>query len=504
MECIITIDIGTSATRIVAYDLKGNEIAYRKGSYPTFHPHSGCSEQDPEQVFITVLFLLKGILNEEIFPKKYVVTGIVFSSTMHSILPIDINGIPLGNAIIWSDNRALEIAADIKQSAIGQALYEHTGTPIHAMTPLSKVIWIKKHQPDKFEKTSKFISLKEYVIYQLTGEFIIDYSLASATGLFNIDEYKWDEDALKLAEVNDTYFSRLVDVCYSDFSLKENFVKSLGLKENVTLIIGSTDGCLATLSSGDLNQSNLTLSISSSSAVRTICKSKWNDKKGRFFNYVLDKDYYVNGGPSSNGGVAYEWVVNNFGKYSSMEVDERNQRLQAEARTVKEGADGLIFLPYIQGERAPIWNSYAKGTYFGLNIMHEPKHFIRSTIEGIIFETLSIAKAFNEYQSIDKITMNGSYAKDAMWAQITADIFSKTVILSKSNFSPNLGAAMVGMKSLGIFKNLEEACKIVSPGHELFPNSSKRHTYSQTFKIFESLTEKLKDEFEAISKLQLE
>ena len=185
MDCIITIEIGTGAIRVVAFDLNGIILGSSKGSYPTFHAMPDFSEQDPEQIFITMLYILKNFLNEKIHPKKHKVICICFSSAMHSVLPIDKNGVPLGNAMAWSDNRAKKEARDLKNSSLGKSLYKITGTPIHAMSPLNKIKWLKNNDKDRFAATQKFLSIKTYIIQQLTGEYIVDYSIASATGMLN-------------------------------------------------------------------------------------------------------------------------------------------------------------------------------------------------------------------------------------------------------------------------------------------------------------------------------
>ena len=202
MDCNITIDVGTGSVKIFAFEMNGNVIGSMKGSYPTFHNEPDYSEQDPEQVFITVLYVLKNFLTEKIHPQKYKVVAICFSGAMHSVLPTDKHGVPLGNAITWSDNRGKKEAQDLKGSAAGKIIYDATGTPIHPMSPLIKITWLKNHDKSRFNQASKFMSIKSYIVQQLTGENVIDYSLASATGLFNIHKIRWDTEALAYAGIS--------------------------------------------------------------------------------------------------------------------------------------------------------------------------------------------------------------------------------------------------------------------------------------------------------------
>ena len=241
MDCIITIEIGTGAIRVVAFDLKGNMLGSSKGSYPTFHVKPDYSEQDPEQIFITMLYILKNFLNEKIHPRKYKVVCICFSSAMHSVLPIDKNGVPLGYAMVWSDNRAKKEADDLKNSSLGKSLYKTTGTPIHAMSPLNKITWLKNNDKQRFNAAQKFLSIKTYIIQQLTGEYIVDYSMASATGMLNIRTIKWEENALKHAGIAKEKLADLVSVFYAPKKLKKEYQTSLGLNDKVKLLVGSSD-----------------------------------------------------------------------------------------------------------------------------------------------------------------------------------------------------------------------------------------------------------------------
>lgn len=503
METIITIDIGTTAVRIVAYDLMGNRIAHRKGTYPTFHSQPDYSEQDPEQVFITVLFVLKGLMNDQIYAKKCKVNAIVFSASMHSVLPVDKNGVPLGNAIIWADNRAKNEAIEIKNSAIGKEIYNVTGTPIHAMSPLAKIRWIKNHDQERFSKTYKFISLKEYVLFQFTGEYLVDYSMASATGLFNIKDLKWEQKSLDLAGISTENLSEATPIFNSSLRLKPQFAKSLRLSDKTKIIIGSSDGCLATIGSGVVSEGHATISITSSGAVRVAGNEFLNDEKQRFFNYILDENRYISGGPTNNGGVIFEWFTSQFGNFSnSLDFEDTVEELFKEAAQVQAGANGLIFLPYLLGERAPIWNSNARGAYFGINITHETKHFVRATIEGILFELYSISKILETYRKIDVLHVTGNFGTLPLWTSIIADIFGKKVQVSKESNSINLGACLVGLTEMGVYKSLDEASRMIQTEKVFEPNQKNYEVYEKFFEIFEKLTSKLSEEFDLIAQLQ--
>jgi len=503
MECIITIELGTNAVRIFAFDLHGNVIGYMKGSCPTFHTEPDSSEQDPEQMFITMLYVLKNLLNEKIHPKKYKIKYVCFSASMHSVLAVDKDGVPLGNAITWADNRGKNEAQELKASSTGKAIYDATGTPIHPMSPLIKITWLKNNDKERFANTSKFISLKTYIIQQLTGEYVIDYSLASATGLFNIHTKQWEAGALQYAGITVEKLPTLVPVFHSPAKLRKEYQTSLGLSSDTKVIVGSSDGCLATLGAGVWGQDKATITIEDSGAVRIVGNKVIRDERQRFFNYLLSDNYYVSGGPTNNGGVIFEWFAKQFGDFKNpFELEYCMEDLVVQASKVSAGSEGLIFLPYLLGERAPIWNANARGSYFGLNIKHEREHFVRATIEGILYEIYSIGKTLQEHRKIKSLSLNGSFATLPFCAQLVSDLFNKEVSIAKNANSIGLGAYLLSAIDMGIYKNLEEAAQTVLPENIYQPSSENHKVYQRYFEIFERLSSKLVNEFEDIARLQ--
>ena len=505
MECIITIEIGTGAIRITAFDLAGVLLGASKGAYPTFHVRPDFSEQDPEQVFITMLYMLKNFLNEKIHPKNHVVSSICFSAAMHSVLPINKYGVPLGNAIVWSDNRAKKEAGELKKTALSKALYRATGTPIHAMSPLNKITWLKNNDKDRFAATKKFISVKSYIIQQLTDEYIVDHSIASATGLLNIHNLQWEDEALRTAGITKEQLPEIVSIFYSPKKLKKEYQLSLGLNDRVKIIAGSSDGCMATLGAGVWGDGKATVTLEESGAVRVVSKTVLQDEQQRLFNYILTEGNYVSGGPTNNAGSVFEWYAKQFGDFKrAFDIDECMETLNSEAASVAPGAEGLIFLPYLQGERAPIWNANARAVYFGMNIKHEEKHFIRATIEGILYAFYSIGKTLEEHRCLKSLSVNGSFASYPLWTQIMADVFNKPVY-TKLNSGPDsvaCGSYLVSATEMGLYKDLDAAAQKVKLLESFIPSPRKHEVYMKHYAIFERLSTKLFDEFEAIAELQ--
>lgn len=502
MESIITIELGTNAVRVFAFDMNGNEIGSLKAHCPTFHPGPERSEQDPEQVFLTMLYVLKNLLHDKVHPKKYTVASICFSSSMHSVLAVDKNDTPLGNAITWADNRAIKEARELKNSALGKSIYDATGTPLHPMSPLAKISWIKNSDNERFQKTAKFLSIKTYIIQQLTGECLIDYSIASATGLLNIHTIKWEDDALKFAGITSAMLPKPVPVFSSAGKLKKAYQQSLGLSATTKVIVGSSDGCMAILGDGK-GEGKATITIEDSGAVRVMSDKVLLDEKRRFFNYILTENCYVSGGPTNNGGIIFEWFAGQFGDFKNpFDIDQSMQELMDEASKVAIGSDGLLFLPYLLGERAPIWNANARGAYFGLNIKHEKKHFIRATIEGILYEIYSIGKILDEHRNIKSLSINGSFGTIPFCTQMIADMFNKPVRLRPNFHSVSFGAFLLAATEIGIYKSLDDAALKVELPEEYKPNKQNHAVYADYFDVFKKLITSLSSRFEDIAELQ--
>lgn len=502
MDCFLSIELGTNAVRVYAFDVSGNILGFGRGTYPTFHPHSDYSEQDPEQIFITMLYVLKTFLSEKIHPFKYHVASICFSASMHSLLMVDKNGVPLGNVITWADNRSKKEAEQLRSSPIASEIYGKTGTPIHPMSPLLKIAWFANNERETFQRASKFLSLKSYIIYQLTAEFIIDLSLASATGLLNIHSREWEEDALRYAGISAGHLPELVPISYSEGVLKRQYQTSLGLTADTRIIVGSSDGCFATLGAGVMGEDKATITIEDSSAVRVIGTRALTDQGGRLFNYILDEKYYVSGGPSNTGSVALEWFAGQFGDPDKgYDTDLSTRDLLMQAEQVTAGAEGLIFLPYLLGERAPIWNANARGVYFGVNINHERKHFVRATIEGVLYQMYSVAKMLMVHRNIETVSVNGSFGTIPLVTQMLADVFCKPMSVQPNGSAVSTGAFLLSATKTGIYESLEKAALSVKLPDPFVPDDANHNLYRKYFPLFEQLTATLGNAFETLANI---
>jgi gluconokinase len=461
---VIGLDIGTSSTKAVAIEPSGKILVTSQAPYPIFNSAPSVSEQDPELIWEAFIKCVSRITMTLSTPPA----AICLSSAMHSVIPVDHAGNPLMNMITWADNRSSAVSKRIRQTSNARSIYENTGTPLHPMSPLSKITWLKESMPDVFNSAHKFISIKEYVWYKLFREYEVDYSIASATGLFNIRELTWHAPALAIAGITTGQLSAPINTTTTRKGIDKTLAESLHIPIDTTFLIGASDGCMANLGSFATHPGIAALTIGTSGAIRVAGKSPVFDFESMPFNYRLDEETYISGGPINNGGVALKWYAESLLDLKLKTQDDYYTLLDPLDET-DPGCSGLLFLPYILGERAPIWNSESCGVFFGISAQHKQRHFTRAVVEGITMSLYQIAKTLEtEEINIKQINVSGGFVRSEAWVQILADIFGKKVCLINSDDASAIGAAFMGMKTMHLIDTypIGDSTKIFQPNVE--------------------------------------
>jgi gluconokinase len=481
------VDIGTTSTKVIAFAADGHILVQHQKGYPIQHPQPDWSEQDPDEILQVVLELIALVQAETRL--QATLQGLSFSAAMHSLMAVDIAGKPLTQLMIWADNRSASTADALRNSAQGMSVYQATGTPIHAMTPLCKLAWLRDHQPGLFPQAHKFIGIKEYIVYYLTGRYAVDHSIASATGLFDIHTFDWNPQALRVAGIATAQLSDLVSIFHKEYLLP-GVAAQLGIATTVPLVIGASDGCLANVGAGAVAPDRLSVTIGTSGAVRTGIPQPWTDAHMRTFCYVLTSDLFIAGGGMNNGGIIAEWLHQNFFPEIANFED-----LIPLAETIPPGSDGLVFLPYLLGERAPVYNAHAKGVYFGITIQHTQAHFVRATLEGIALAIYHTGKALlDEFPGLATLYVSGGLARSAFVVQLLADVYGKKTLVTETVESSAYGAVIVGWKALGLLEGWPTATPADIP-QEAEPDMQKHQVYQQLFARYTRLYHALQSEF---------
>ncbi|WP_044022762.1 gluconokinase [Bacillus sp. SG-1] len=502
----IGVDIGTTSTKAVVFDKKGQAVSRFGVEYPLYTPVPGTAEQNPEEIFQAVLTVIKGSMSTGGVSGADI-RFVSFSSAMHSLIVVDSEGQPLTNSITWADNRSAAWADKIKNENNGHEIYLRTGTPIHPMSPLVKLAWLKEEQPELLAKGNKIIGIKEFVFNRLFGVYVVDYSIASAMGMFHLENLDWDEEALEVAGVTADQLSRPVSTTESLMGLKAESAKMMGLPEDVPFIVGASDGVLSNLGVNAIETGVVAVTIGTSGAIRAVTDRPVTDPKGRIFCYALTENHWVIGGPVNNGGMIFRWVRDELA-WAEVEVAKRLGKdpyevLTEIAEKIPAGSNGLLFHPYMAGERAPLWNANARGSFFGLGMHHKKEHMVRAVLEGIVMNLYSVLLALEELIGTPtKIQATGGFARSTLWRQMLADIFDGEVSVPESFESSCLGAVVLGMYGLGEIDSFDVVGEMVGSVHSHQPNRENSEIYRELMPIFIRIPRLLESEYEAISEFQ--
>jgi gluconokinase len=481
MDYYLGIDIGTTSVKAIAFSLSGDVVAKHSISYSIHHPGPNQSEQEPDEIFKATIECISIVVEEM---KNIQPVFLSFSAAMHSLIAMGKHGELLTKSIIWADNRAAGVAEKLKTSIEGRSFYQATGVPLHAMSPLCKLIWLKENEPQIFNQTNKFIGIKEYVFLKIFGEYVVDAGIASTTGLLNINTLDWNENILKFVGITEERLSKIVSVKQT-FYLNSSNKSNLNISSQTPFIIGGSDGAMANIGKASSAPNVMVITVGTSVAARVISKKIILDESMRTFCYHAKDQEYIIGGAGNNGGIVLQWL-----KEKIFETDETYDLFLKRAEDVAPGSDGLLFLPYLLGERAPLWKADAKSVFFGLTINHTKVHLIRAAIEGVVYGIYSIGKILIEKNPITEIHIGGGFAQNKLMIHMLAEIFNKEIFIIDTVESSALGAVITGMEVLNINPFITKKTSSV-----FCPDSAGHETYMNGFAKFERIYKLLKEEF---------
>ena len=508
LRYLIGIDIGTTSTKTILFTEQGDVIKKSSQDYPLYSPILGAAEQDPEEIFSAVITTVRQVIEESNIQPSQVLC-LSFSAAMHSLVAVDSQGKPLTKSITWADQRSEKWAEKILTEYLGHDIYLKTGTPIHPMSPFVKITWLRHELPEIFAKAAKFISIKEYIFYKLFGEYIVDYSIAATTGLLNLKTLSWEKDALEIAGISENQLSKIVSTTYIFKSMKQEFASAMGISADVPTVIGASDGVLSNLGVGAIASGTVAVTVGTSGAIRAVVNKRTIDPQARLFCYPLTENYWIVGGAVNNGGIALRWVRDHLAdtEVATAKLLEQDpyEIITAIAKTVAPGAEGLIFHPYLAGERAPFWDANARGSFFGLSLHHTKAHIMRAILEGVVYNLYLVLQALEDVIGEAKsIRATGGFARSPLWRQMLADVFNREIIVPESYESSCFGAAILGLYALKKIPSLDVVSQMIGETQRHQPNPENVKTYQKIIPIYSRLLESFKGEYANIASLQSE
>lgn len=488
------VDIGTSSTKAVLFNERGEVICREATHYELVTDETGKAEESPTEIFEAVITSIQGVMKNI---DKTELRGISFSSAMHSLIMVGSDGELLTECITWADGRSSEALENIKRDNYLFQLYEATGTPIHPMSPFAKICWLKEDEAQLFHRAEKFVDIKSYILNRLFDVWVMDESLASGTGLYNILEHDWEFEAMEIVKLTPDYLPKVVPETYQLHGVKKEYAELMGIPENLPFIVGGSDGALANIGIQATGRNDVTITVGTSGAVRKLTNEFQVDSRGRTFCYGAGDGYFIAGGAVNNGGKVVEWGLQQFG--SESEIMNRDfTSFIAHIDEVPPGASGLLFQPYLLGERAPFWTNDIRGGFVGLTINHSKAHFVRAILEGIAFNLAEVYEAVAAPDDIIYVT--GGISGHEAWCRLLADILDREVRVPHTIEGSSLGAAIIGMRSLGILKtlNLEQTLPIKAVYHP----SENTKKYAELRPIFKQVTTQLMASYSMLNSWQ--
>lgn len=501
---VIGLDIGTTGTRAIVFDEVGRVYASASSNYPLLVPHPSYGEQEPEAIVRAVVCALKDAVRLAGL-KPNDVTAVGVSAVMHSMIALDRDDQPLTNAWTWVDTRAAAQAAWLKREYDAAAYYARSGCPVHAMYTPAKVSFVRETMPDVFARASRFVTIKEYVLGRLFGTRVVDFGIASGSGCLDMRTKDWDAEALAMAGIDRDRLSELVEPTTLIRGLKPEFAREIGLGTDVPVAVGSSDGTLSSLGSGAVAPGQMTAMIGTSGAVRAIADHPVVDPRARTWCYYLADNRWVPGAAINNGGIVYRWLRDDLLKIREADREAAYAALDEEAALVSPGSNGLIFLPFLAGERAPFWNADARGTLIGLSLGHKQAHMARATLEGVAYRMFSIFDALRELAGAPhEVRAAGGFTKSPLWLQIVADVFGVPLRVPAVAEASAFGAAYLALMGLGYYRSIDEMLPLVRIQAETAPDLRRHERYTRLFDIYMRLYWHLQEQFTEIASLQRE
>jgi xylulokinase len=496
-ELILGIDIGTSASKVALFNTEGKVVAQNSGAYDTYYPHKGWAEQNPEDWWKAICTATKEMIEQNnINSADILAVGIDGQSW--SAIPVDMNGNVLCNTPIWMDTRAADICEEIKKEIDDKAIFELCGNSLQPSYTLPKILWYKKYRKNNYYKAVKILQSNGFIAYKLTGKFSQDKSQGYGYACFDMRRETWDYDMCEALGV-EKYLLPDIFECHDVVGgVTKRAAEQIGLKEGTPVVAGGLDAACGALGAGVLDGGQ-TQEQGGQAGGMSICLETYNADPSLILSpHVVPKRWLLQGGTVGGGGII-RWFEREFGAAERITAEKNHTHSMAEmdklAATIDPCCNGLIFLPYMQGERSPIWNPNAKGVYYGLDYSKTRAHMIRATLEASAYalkHNLDVAERAGA--KVDELYAIGGSANSDIWLQIKADVTGKKILVPYSDNASTLGAVMLAGVGTGIYKDFNEAvAKTVHMRKEVNPNKDNYDKYQKNYKMYLELYERLKD-----------
>ena len=472
---LLGIDIGTSACKVAVFDYDGNIKAEATEKYSVYYPHDGWAEQNPEEWYQAVCVALKRMAETVDLGK---ITAVGVDGQSWSCIPVSEDGDVLHNTPIWYDTRSKKQCDELKEKIGFERIFNLCKNPVEPCYTTPKVLWFKENIPDVYDRTFKFLQCNSYIVYRLTGVFSQDKSQGYGHFFYDMEKCCYNNAMAEEMGIDVEKFPEIYD-CHE-------------VVGTITKKAGGLDAACGTLGAGVVSAGQTQEQGGQAGGMSICTDAPFSDEKLILSNHVVPSLWLLQGGTVA-GGAAMEWFAGEFG--NSFSKDNMFRQIDIEAEKIDASSDGMIFLPYLNGERSPIWDTNAKGLYYGISFAKTKAHFARATMEGVAYALRhNLETARDAGAKFDTLYSMGGSAKSDVWMQIKADVTSCHMVVPNSDNASTLGAVILAGVGTGVYESFEDAVKrIVKIQKEYFPNKENAEKYNKAFDKYIKIYRLLKE-----------
>ena len=508
MEYLIGIDLGTSGTKTVLFDKEGGVVASALAEYPLIQEKNGWAEQEPGDWWQAAVKTLRTVVAESAVDPAGI-KGIGISGQMHGLVMLDQNGEVLRRSIIWCDQRTAEECVELTDRVVEKRLIDITANPAMTGFTASKILWVRKHEPELYEKCAHILLPKDYIRYMLTGDFATEVSDASGMQLLDVPNRCWSREVLEKLDIDPGLLGKVYESPEITGVISEKAAALTGLKAGTPVVGGAGDNAAAAVGTGVVRDGRAFTTLGTSGVVYAHTDKITIDPRGRVHTFccAVPGAWHVMG-VTQGAGLSLKWFRDNFcgaekETAAGMGVDPYFL-MDKEAEQSPIGCNKLLYLPYLMGERTPHLDPDCRGVFFGLSAIHTKRDLLRAVLEGVVYSQRDSVEILREMGvSIGEMMACGGGGTSPLWRQMLADAYNCPVKTVKSKEGPALGVAILAGVGAGLYPSVQAACDTMirtNPAQPAIPENVP--LYERYYQVYRSLYPALKESYQHLAKIE--
>ncbi len=505
MAYLLGIDVSTTATKALVIDERGAVAATASDEYEFFTPRPLWAEQNPHDWWRACINVVRRVLEQ--VPASEI-AGIGLTGQMHGLVLLDADGDVLRPCIMWNDQRTAKQCAEITERAGGaSSLLQLIGNPVLPGFTAPKILWVRENEPEVYARAAHVLLPKDYLRYKLTSAYATEMSDASGTALLDVAQRAWSDDLLKAINLPRAWLPAVHESPVVSAKISAQAALETGLLQGTPVVGGGGDQAAQAVGTGIIRQGIVSATLGTSGVVFASSDSYRLEPNGLLhaFCHAVPGKWHLMGVMLSAAG-SFRWFRDAFGAVERERARLENRDvydiLTAQAARVAAGSEGLIFLPYLSGERTPYPDPHARGTFFGITLRHGKEHFVRAVLEGVAYglcDSLELMRALG--LDISQVRASGGGARSPLWRQILADVFDSEIALVNITEGAAFGAALLAGVGAGVYANVEAACAATIVVTDAVKPGPAVSVYGDYYQVYRKLYPALKDSFRQVGEV---